>query len=167
MFGWEFPPHNSGGLGTACEGLTTALADYGVETIFVLPKRLGETAGKVKRMLFANVDKMKVRRVPGLLYPYVTSRSYAELKTLLGAAAESYGNSLLEEVRYYGRRARAIAEAEDFDVIHAHDWLAYPAGLVAKRVSGKPLIVHVHATEYDRGGGHGINPQVYQIEREG
>ncbi len=167
MFGWEFPPHNSGGLGTACEGLTTALTDSGVEIVFVLPKRLGETAGRVKKMLFANVDKMKVRRVPGLLYPYVTSQSYAELKMMLGAAAESYGNSLLEEVLYYGRRARAIAETEDFDVIHAHDWLAYPAGLVAKRVSGKPLVVHVHATEYDRGGGNGINRQVYKIEREG
>lgn len=167
MFGWEFPPHNSGGLGTACEGLTGALADCGVETIFVLPKRLGETNGRVKKMLYANVDKMKVRRVPALLYPYVTSRSYAELKTILGAAAEAYGNSLLEEVLYYGRRARAIAESEDFDIIHAHDWLAYPAGLLAKKVSGKPLIVHVHATEYDRGGGNGINPQVYRIEREG
>src|SRR3989344_992544 len=85
----------------------------------------------------------------------------------MGSAAEAYGNNLLEEVLYYGQRAKVIAETEDFDVIHAHDWLAYPAGLMAKKVSGKPLIVHVHATEYDRGGGNGINPQVYEIERQG
>ncbi|MEA1929321.1 MAG: glycosyltransferase family 4 protein [Patescibacteria group bacterium] len=167
MFGWEFPPHNSGGLGTACEGLTSALADQDIETIFVLPKKIGETEGQVEKIVFADVDQMKVRRVPALLYPYVTSQSYEEFKALLGDGADYYGSSLLEEVLCYGQRAKAIAAAEDFDVIHAHDWLSYPAGLMAKRVTGKPLVVHVHATEFDRGGGNGVNQQVYQIEKEG
>jgi glycosyltransferase involved in cell wall biosynthesis len=164
MFGWEFPPHNSGGLGTACEGLTRALSAYGVQTIFVLPKATSVDSSTM-RFRFAGVEKMKVREVPGLLHPYITESVYARLSA--SAPAGVYGRNLLEEVKLYALRARQIAEEEEYDVIHAHDWLAYPAGLVAKEVSGKPLVVHVHATEFDRGGGNGVNQQVYEIEKEG
>ncbi len=164
MFGWEFPPHNSGGLGTACFGLTRALASVGAEVIFVLPKHMPVEADFL-RFRFAGIENVKFRRVPGLLYPYVTSEKYAEMRN--GINSNLYGWSLLEEVQLYAERAAAIAAEEDFDIIHAHDWLAYPAGLAAKAVSGKPLVVHVHATEFDRTGGTGVNEQVYAIEKAG
>ena len=164
MFGWEFPPHNSGGLGTACFGLTRALAQAGAEVVFVLPKRFPVSADFL-RFRFAEIENVKFRRVPGLLYPYVTSEKYAEIRP--GVNSNLYGRSLLEEVQLYAERAVVIAAEEDFDIIHAHDWLAYPAGLAAKRVSGKPLVVHVHATEFDRTGGTGVNQEVYAIEQAG
>jgi glycosyltransferase involved in cell wall biosynthesis len=164
MFGWEFPPHNSGGLGTACEGLTRALSEKRVRTIFVLPKKVGVDADFVD-MRFANLQNVEFKRVPGFLYPYLTPQEYREQR--LASGEEVYGLSLLDEVRMYAIRARKIAEKERFNVIHAHDWLAYPAGMVAQEVSHKPLVAHVHATEFDRGGGNGINSDVYQIEKEG
>ena len=78
-----------------------------------------------------------------------------------------YGGNLIDEVRRYGAYAGELAKRRSFDIIHAHDWLSFPAGLAAKRVSGKPLVVHVHATEFDRTGGTGVNQEVYKIEREG
>ncbi len=154
MFGWELPPHNSGGLGTACEGLGTALVEAGVETLFVLPERvaLGRYAFPV---IFAGE-------------PVARAVALAQLSYLQPhSASAQYGSSLLEEVKLYAARARALAQDQDFDIIHAHDWLAIPAGLAARAVSGKPLIVHVHATEFDRGGGNGVNEQVYEIEKHG
>ncbi len=164
MFGWEFPPHNSGGLGTACEGLTRALTASGVETIFVLPRRTKVTAGSMK-FRFAEIENLKIRTVPSLLYPYITSATYdqAYREQMVGI----YGRNLFEEVKLYAWRARQIAAEEQYDVIHAHDWLAYPAGIMAQEVSGKPLVVHVHATEFDRSGGNSVNQEVYAIEREG
>jgi glycosyltransferase involved in cell wall biosynthesis len=165
MFGWEFPPYNSGGLGTACEGLTRALSDKEVKTIFVLPKKVGVNADFVD-FRFANLQNVKFEAVPGLLYPYVTAEGY--LKALAESGGNDiYGLSLLEEVRLYALRAKAIAKREKFDVIHAHDWLTYPAGMMAQEVSDKPMVAHVHATEFDRGGGNGINSDVYKIEKEG
>lgn len=165
MFGWEFPPYNSGGLGTACEGLTRALSELAVPVTFVLPKNVAARAPFMRKFVYAGVENLKVRELPGLLYPYVTDDSYRQL--LNSVPGGLYGESLLEEVKLYAERARKIAETEEFDVIHAHDWLAFPAGLVAKAASGKKLIVHVHATEFDRTGGAGVNAAVYQIEREG
>ncbi len=77
-----------------------------------------------------------------------------------------YDINLLTEIKKYALVASVIAAENDFDVIHAHDWLAYPAGIAAKRVSGKPLVIHVHATDFDRSGGS-VNPDVYGIEKEG
>ncbi|MBI2099861.1 MAG: glycosyltransferase family 4 protein [Candidatus Vogelbacteria bacterium] len=164
MFGWEFPPHNSGGLGTACEGLATALSGLGTEIIFVLPKKFNGQS-KIK-IISADIDGIVFHSIPTLLYPYVTSDGYEQIRTLLPADT-IYGRSLMEEVRLYSHRARYIAMQESFDVIHAHDWLSFPAGVAAKQASKKPLIVHVHATEFDRGGGHKVNSQVYKIEKEG
>lgn len=145
MFGWELPPFNSGGLGTACFGLSRALAKKGAEVIFVLPKKLPVTANFMK-IIFADVPDLQLTAYSG---------------------ATAGGISFFDQVRYYAQKAREIAQREKFDVIHAHDWLTYGAGIEARKVSGKPLFVHVHATEFDRTGGGSINATVYQIEKEG
>ena len=163
MFGWEFPPHNSGGLGTACFGLTRALS-RDADVVFVLPKAAPVNSDYVK-MVFANQHSISICHVDTLLYPYVTEERYGE--EFLTHTDSVYGGSLMEEVRRYARKAAGIARKAKCDVIHAHDWLAYPAGMEAKKATGKPLIVHVHATEFDRTGGNGINQQVYDIERAG
>jgi glycosyltransferase involved in cell wall biosynthesis len=162
MFGWEFPPHNSGGLGVACQGLTRAMAARGIEIVFVMPKKI-DVAAPWARFVFAD-SGVEARAVNSSLKPYVTGNGYA--RALHDAAI--YGVSLLQEVRRYALLGGQIAQEERFDVIYAHDWLSFGAGVEAKRVSGKPLIVHVHATEFDRcGGPMGINEEVYEIEKEG
>lgn len=171
MFGWEFPPHNSGGLGTACLGLTRALGEKkeDVEVTFVLPRKQ-EASGAPINFLFADnfLRHIKFRSINTILTPYLNTQTYDEYyQTLPGEEQGFYGASLFEEVQLYMKRARAIAESEDFDVIHAHDWLAAGAGIMAKEVSGKPLVIHVHATEFDRTGGTGVNEMVYRMEKQG
>ncbi len=162
MFGWEFPPYNSGGLGVACLGLTKALSELGVQVLFVMPKKL-DLHTPWARMIFADVAGVETRAVNSVLTPYLTGRSYAR-----GERGGIYGDDLLSEVMRYASLAASIARGERFDVIYAHDWLSFGAGIEAKRATGKPLIVHVHATEFDRcGGPWGINPDVYKIEKEG
>lgn len=164
MFGWEFPPHNSGGLGTACFGLTKALAAQKAKVTFVLPR--GETIeADFGSIVSANIPAISIKAVPGLIYPYITEESYGLARALSGS--QIYGWNLLEEVLMYAARSKNIIEQADFEIIHAHDWLSFPAGLMAKKISGKPLIVHVHATEFDRTGGMGVNDAVYEIEKRG
>lgn len=163
MFGWEFPPHNSGGLGTACLGICRAMLRTDVDLTFVLPRKMSIESGSIK-IKFAGLEKIKFTAVNSTLYPYVTSNSY---QNITGIENSIYGSSLLQEVLAYGQRAKVIAMKEDFDIIHAHDWLSFPAGIEAKKVSGKPLVVHVHATEFDRSGGGGVNQSVYEIEKRG
>lgn len=165
MFGWEFPPHNSGGLGMACYGLTRSLSRANVQVTFVLPKRLDGIAYDFLKVVFANIRNIKMRSVQTLIHPYITADLYDEyLRT--AHDADIYGLNLFDEVRRYGLQAKIIAEEEPHDVIHAHDWLSFRAGIEAKRVSGKPLIVHVHATEFDRTAGH-PNQYIYEEERRG
>jgi glycogen synthase len=181
MLGWEFPPYSSGGLGTACEGLTKGLSNQGVNVTFVLPKANGEAkADHVRLIVASNVrldkDHIKILEVNSLLVPYISSDAYSErymqhTKLKEGQAGASvqeelYGRNLYEEVHRYSEKVKLIAAMEDFDVIHAHDWMTYPAGIRAKRMSGKPLVCHIHATEFDRTGGN-VNQHVYDIEREG
>jgi glycosyltransferase involved in cell wall biosynthesis len=165
MFGWEFPPHNSGGLGVACQGLVRALSKQGVGVTFVLPRKFS-TDFPYARIVFAEVDGVPTRVINSPLVGYVTSDLYG---TLAGTEAQGmYGSNLIQEVLRYAQLARRLASNESFDVIYAHDWLAFPAGIEAKRLTGKPLIVHVHATEFDRcGGPAGVNRDVYEIERAG
>lgn len=164
MFGWEFPPYNSGGLGVACWGMTRALSRLGIEVTFVLPRTVPVDEAHC-RVAFADKGvPMKVLPVDSLLYAYATSEEYSALRS---STRGMYGPTLVGEVVRYGTMASAIAHEEDHDVIHAHDWLSYPAGLAAKRVSGKPLVVHVHATEFDRSGGGSVNQEVYEIEKAG
>jgi glycosyltransferase involved in cell wall biosynthesis len=197
MFGWEFPPHISGGLGTASYGLTKGLAQLEkVDVLFVVPKAYGdEDDSAVKKIIGANeisisrsnisfkdVEKqIETLRVESNLIPYATQEEFWKLteqrisskKRFIQTNSEGklhftgkYGPNLLEEISNYAIVAEYIGRENDFDIIHAHDWLAYPAGIAAKRASGKPLVIHVHATDFDRSGGS-VNPQVYSIEREG
>lgn len=194
MFGWEFPPHISGGLGTACYGLTKSLAKQGVEVLFVMPKAVGDEDGSIGEIInasdvempstsstvesfWSNVDFLPVDS--GLIpylgweeYTYFANKTEGFEKstfTHLGGKftfSGKYGSNLMEEVMRYAYIASKIARDNTFDVIHAHDWLTYLAGIVAKRISGKPLVVHVHATEFDRSG-ENVNRMVYDLERMG
>ncbi len=195
MFGWEFPPHISGGLGTACFGLTKALMKADVDILFVAPKLFGdEEPGNIRLINASDVtvdvrdevykthqNKISFMEIDSTLLPYASEEEYYNLVEQLESGvsleqinlhtqkftfAGGYGKNLMEEVRRYAIVASAIARNNDFDVIHAHDWLTYLAGIEAKRISGKPLVVHMHATEFDRSG-ENINQAVFNIEREG
>jgi glycosyltransferase involved in cell wall biosynthesis len=132
---------------------------------FVLPKKLSGIEHSFLRIVFANIRNIKIRSVQTLLHPYINAELYDEyLRT--APESEIYGLNLFDEVRRYGLQARVIALEEPHDVIHAHDWLSFRAGVEAKRVSGKPLIVHVHATEFDRTAGN-PNQYIYEEERRG
>ena len=162
MFGWEFPPFNSGGLGTACLGLTRALSREGIDITFVLPKKLPHEASHVK-IVYADLGGMRARIVNSSLSPYITCSRYGRAYR----KDSIYGDDLFSEVSRYAQLGARIASEEQFDIIYAHDWLSFGAGIEAKRVSGKPLIAHIHATEFDRSGGTNVNQEVYDIERAG
>ena len=198
MFGWEFPPHIAGGLGTASYGLTRGLAKHGIEVIFVVPKAYGDEDQRFVRVVNASEietpfgdtreqdvwEKLTFIHIDSNMVPYVAPEefdSYAEEyrrtgRTILDkegwterySFSGKYGANLMEEVARYAMVAAQVARdlAGQFDLIHAHDWLTYFAGIAAKRVSGKPLVVHMHATEFDRSG-ENINRRVYAIEKAG
>jgi glycogen synthase len=245
MFGWEFPPHISGGLGTACYGLTHSLGKEKVDVLFVVPKLHGDEPSDRYNLINASTIRLKAgqskvnasnkntQEPNKLTDAYVTSTgktisikeengfTYVEVpsgltayrspgfeqesermtqwnygineertKVIVHPASTSqpqsqnsdnqaisereisyaftgaYGPDLLLEVERYAQVASEIAKRFSFDVIHAHDWMTYPAGIAAKEVSGKPLIVHVHATEYDRAGEH-VDTRVHNIETKG
>ena len=168
MFGWEFPPFNSGGLGTACYGITKALSEKGVEIDFVLPKNLNITEDFLN-IVSTSLPKVKIKKVNSLLSSYVTSRNYEKRFLLSGemSADNNYCKDLIEEVYRYSLLAKDIASQIDHDIIHTHDWMTFPSGIEAKKVSGKPFITHIHSTEFDRCGGYQINPAVFKIEKEG
>lgn len=165
MFGWEFPPFNSGGLGVACLGLAKGLVAQGVELTFVLPKQF-DIDFNLFKLLSADIGSIKFHGIHSALYGYVTPYEYKS-KVMIKNSKGIYAASLIEEVMRYAEKAKEIASSQVFDIVHAHDWLAFPAGVAAAMVSGKPLIVHVHATEFDRTGGHNINKDVYEIEKQG
>jgi len=163
-FGWDFPPHTTGGLGVACQGLTRELAKEGVEVIFVLPK--SQSVEGNSRFIFADVEHMvRMREVTSSIAPYLGSQSMLDVYDEYGVR-KLYQNSLLEEVHAFAHRASEIAQEETFDLIHAHDWTSYLAGVAAKVASGKPLILHVHATAFDQAAGENVDPSVFKIEKE-
>lgn len=164
MFGWEYPPFNSGGLGVACWGITQGLSNQGTDVLFVLPKKYDLQNSNIE-FLFADTKNITIQTFDSTLKPYLTSESYLSEKNLTERCL--YGKTLVDEVLRYGAYAKNIARDHPHDVIHAHDWLSYPAGVEAKKISKKPLIAHVHATEYDRTGGRGVNREVFEIEEEG
>jgi glycosyltransferase involved in cell wall biosynthesis len=170
MFGWEFPPMSSGGLGTACYGLTKGLSQQGVQVTFILPYAPENAEAEfVKLVPASNLKKVKMIGVNSILRAYTTPSSYKSSLLRLGRSTKQrrlYGGDLSQEVLRFSLKAGIIAESEEFDIIHCHDWMTFPAGIKAREVSGKPLIVHVHATEFDRTGGN-INQYVYDIERKG
>lgn len=178
MFGWEFPPFMSGGLGTACYGLTRGLANKNVEVTFVMPNGPDNMKAEfVKLMIASNLKtyNIKVKRIDTLLRPYLSDAQYTQeydryvelTKIRNGSSKVIYGKNIYEEVYRLSLAATLIAQGDDYDVIHCHDWMTFPAGIAAKKATGKPLIVQVHATEFDRGGGNGVNNYVYDMEREG
>lgn len=173
MFGWEFPPFNSGGLGTACYGLTRSLAKKGAKIHFVLPKKLDVRSDHVAFTFADNghkgVDEFVSRTYTDvLLYPYITEeRYYTDHSFLHRLQPHVYAGDLYHEVMRYAKLAQNVAQDKTFDIIHAHDWLTFPAGIEAKKISNKKFVAHVHATEYDRSGGNGANQQVFEIEKEG
>lgn len=246
MFGWEFPPHISGGLGTACHGLTRGLAQHGVEVLFVVPRAFGDEDTRFASVIGANdvkvlqearevvraaaggtrtsrrlhggrtaivdeawtriSDLVKTLAIESPLTPYLTELEYLQrlehleesgstqraealgmLEELLrvpatGDAGEEivqrllrsgrlpffggYGPTLMAEVARFAVVAAQVAREHEFDVVHCHDWMTLPAGLAASRASGKPLVFHVHACEYDRSGEH-VNVRVRAIEQLG
>ena len=196
MFGWEFPPHIAGGLGTACEGIVRGLAHNGVEVLFVMPSASGDEDQSCARIINASdvavnnvsdsveefIDKVKFINVDSSLVPYVDPSEYYEAiekmkkehvhETSVGFGQKfkfsgKYGANLLEEVSRYAQVGGTIAMQNEFDVIHAHDWLTYLAGIAAKELTGKPLVVHVHATSFDRGSDDMVDSRVYAIEKRG
>jgi glycosyltransferase involved in cell wall biosynthesis len=196
MFGWEFPPHISGGLGTACYGLTKGMAKLNdIEVIFVVPKAFGDENHEIVKLIGANQvpvtqkeilfedaqQKIDYYEVESELVPYLGEVEFWNLKSKMYSKKTrfietdegfkvnftgKYDSGLMNEIRNYALVAEIIARNNQFDIIHAHDWLAFPAGIAAKKISGKPLVIHVHATDFDRSGGN-VNPRVYAIEREG
>ncbi len=186
MFGWEFPPHILGGLGTASFGLTKGMAENGdIDITFVIPKPWGDEPKQFARIIGANCTPVAWRDVN---WDYVQSRVgnvmdpqlyydlrdhiYADFNYMntndLGCIEFSgrYPDNLLEEINNYSIVAGVIARTVPCDIIHSHDWLTYPAGIHAKQVTGKPLVLHVHATDFDRSRGN-VNPTVFNIERDG
>ena len=200
MFGWEFPPHIAGGLGTACYGMTRGLARNGVEVVFVMPRAYGDEDQRFVRVVNASdvetigtrdhefseelLEKVSFIHIDSNMLPYISPEEYAAYHDEFVRSGRThewtdvwkqrytfsgkYGANLMEEVARYAMVAAQVAKDLEgqFDVIHAHDWLTYFAGIAAKRVSGKPLVVHMHATEFDRSG-ENINRRVYAIEKVG
>jgi glycosyltransferase involved in cell wall biosynthesis len=196
MFGWEFPPHISGGLGTASYGLTKGMATLkDLEVIFVVPKVWGDEDQSMVKLIGANQVPVSYKKVfykgfkrpiekievSSKIVPYTDPEDFWKVVTSevsdynLYVQTNSkgmvdftgkYDTNLMDEINKYALVASVIAAENDFDIIHAHDWLAYPAGIAASAVSGKPLVIHVHATDFDRSGGN-VNPDVYRIEKSG
>ena len=195
MFGWEFPPHITGGLGTACWGMTKGLLRQGVEVIFIVPKAYGDEYQENVRLINASDITINFRdaiyqeywnmitfmEIGSNLIPYVSPEEFTNIvnqtehgtiqsdDSIFSSRFEfsgKYGKDLMQEVSRYAMVAATLAASQQFDIIHAHDWLTYPAGIAAKKISGKPLVVHMHATEFDRSG-ENINPNVFDIEKKG
>jgi glycosyltransferase involved in cell wall biosynthesis len=192
MFGWEFPPYMSGGLGTACLGMTRALVDDRVEVLFVMPGLENPLDDRFLRFispdLFSVPEDSGKEDEPGQamtrfivdspLTPYENDRTYGNryrtgktgILSGLGAYGISsfvpYGSDLFSEVKRYSQAAEPIARSEVFDIIHSHDWMTVQAALKAREISGKPWIFHVHSLEYDRSG-EAINQGIFEMERHG
>lgn len=186
MFGWEFPPHILGGLGTASYGLTKGMSmQEDMQITFCIPKPWGDEDQSFSKIIGMNSTPVVWKdvnwdyvnsRVGGYMNPqdYYDLRDniYADFNYLhtndLGCIEFSgkYPDNLQEEINNYSIVAGVIARQQQFDIIHSHDWLTYPAGIHAKQVSGKPLVIHVHATDFDRSRGN-VNPTVYSIEKNG
>ena len=187
MFGWEFPPHILGGLGTASFGLTRGMAmQPDMDITFCIPKPRGDedqsflkivgvnhvpvvwkdvdSSYVEKQMVKAGMNAEQYYRYRDHIYADFSYRHVDDLGCM--EFSGRYPDNLLEEINNYSIVAGVIARAEQYDIIHAHDWLTYPAGIHAKNVSGKPLVIHVHATDYDRSRGN-VNPDVYAIEKNG
>ena len=159
MFGWEFPPIKSGGLGTACHDLTKGLARNGAEVTFVMPTA-PDTRTDFVKLIGANQYAKNTIGIPSTLRAYGSADDYEPQNTKM------YGKDVFSEAKRFASVAGNIARKESHDVIHVHDWMTYEAGVEARKISGKPLVAHIHATEDDRTGGN-PNPDIVKMERQG
>ncbi len=202
MLGWEFPPFISGGLGTACYGLTKAMSELGVEIQFVLPRVIDDTYSYATHVdlltpgddvLFrgeqsssvSQISKVSFQIINSPLQPYSTPEIYQHrIEEILRRKSSSgqtltasgrheaclhggdYSGDMYTEVHRYASVASNLASHQQFDIIHAHDWMTYPAGAAVAALTGKPLVVHVHSCDFDRSGEH-VNQMIYDIERSG
>ncbi|MFV0390305.1 MAG: glycosyltransferase [Paludibacteraceae bacterium] len=186
MFGWEFPPHILGGLGTASYGLVKGMSEQSDMNItFVIPRPHGDEDQSFAKIIGAcnvpvvwkeNAREHVANRIGWIMNPeeyfmlrngikYDFRRIYTNDLGCIDFSGR-YPENLIEEISNYEAVASVLAHQLEFDVVHSHDWLTYPAGRFAKQISGKPLVVHVHATDFDRSRGK-VNPTVYNIEKEG
>ncbi|MEM6750711.1 MAG: glycosyltransferase [Planctomycetota bacterium] len=237
MLGWEFPPFVSGGLGTACYGLTKALSARGAEITFVLPKVAGTdeppshvqllspqapsaAEGDRSPQAVASTYRLDTtspapissdhpapddpalaqvtfRAVPSrIASPYrgalpepdrtgrvsrgasaaqsmpqgTSARNEAGPISFFGGGGDGggddYGGDLLAEARRYADLVLDLAAGVEFDAVHAHDWLTFPAAQAVAAKYGKPMVAHVHSTEYDRSGDQ-PHQLLVEIERQG
>ncbi len=186
MFGWEFPPHILGGLGTASYGLTKGMSQQeDMEITFCIPRPWGDEDQSFLRIIGMNSTPVVWRDVnwdyvQGRVGSYMNPQLYYDLRDHIYADfnylhtndlgciefSGRYPANLHEEINNYSIVAGVVARQQEFEIIHSHDWLTYPAGIHAKQVSGKPLVIHVHATDFDRSRGN-VNPTVYAIEKNG
>ncbi len=210
MLGWEFPPFISGGLGTACYGLTRAMGQLGTEIVFVLPHSVKSTFSTHVRLMGAQLgcqspstiqcepeelSNVTFRSIDAEIYPYA---QHAQEITAVGqvgmpsaqstthhghsapilegtsvranhmqaGSGDNYTGDLFEQINRYAESVCRIARQEQFEIIHAHDWMTYQAGAEVARLSKKPLVVHVHSTEFDRNGQF-VDQRIYDIEHMG
>ncbi len=168
-FGWDYPPSRNGGLGVACFGLTRELTQDGVEVIFVLPRQQEVISNT--RFVFADQArnvKFKLKEISSSLRPYQAAESLVHYIEGYDADGRPIikSRTIVEEAHRFAHQASLIALEEDFDLIHAHDWTSYLAGVAAKIASGKPLILHVHATSYDQAASDKVDPTIYKIEHD-
>jgi len=160
MLGWELPPHNSGGLGVACYHLSKALSLQGTSIDFVVPYAAPHD----------DIDFMRIHHATSLspLHKFGMGAYDSSFFTeMIDGAAPGELRTIRDIQAQYSRFVEDFAKKNDFDAIHAHDWLTMEAGMRAKELTDKPLIVHVHATEFDRAGGNPGNPVVHDIEYQG
>lgn len=206
MLGWEFPPFISGGLGTACYGLTKAMDRIGLNVSFVLPKMVDRQYVTHVNLLTPQIKQIKQKKVvtcheeeeefknvkfhsiSTTLEPYMTPEEYQQkIENIIKTKKQVFFDDYVEqeddsledadskgdycgdmhsEIARYARVAYELSGQEEFDLVHAHDWMTFPAGIAVSRMTGKPLVIHVHSTEFDRSGEH-VNQMIYDIERQG
>jgi len=178
MLGWELPPFFAGGVGMVCYHLTKALCQQDIDITYVMP--FGPRMIRSDYMKIMVADhlfprlRFQLKEVNTFLGAYQSPEEYDEhfkqyLIELSPAerAKALYGPNVFQEAYLFARKVKMIALQEDFDVIHAHDHWTFPAAIVAKEATGKPLVIHVHITEFDKSGGLSVNQRVYDMEREG
>jgi glycosyltransferase involved in cell wall biosynthesis len=154
MLGWELPPHNSGGLGTACYELCKGLAKNNVDIEFILPYKAEH-----------NIDFMTVTAaIPiGVNDIQRLGIAYDSCKYILDSGSEAWLN-IVDQHLLYERAVLELAKTRQFDIVHAHDWLTFRAALRLKERFGCPIILHVHSVESDRAGDKPGNPLIHEIE---
>lgn len=162
MLGWELPPHHTGGMGIVCYQMCKQLAKTGAEIEFVLPYSADFTDIPFMKINPAVPDN--VEKVIGGMVGSTYDSQYFEYVLSDGT---SRGAAMNEHQSNYAGYVSRLVTLGDYDVIHAHDWLTFRAALAAKQLSGKPLFVHIHSTEFDRAGGNPGNPMVREIEYVG